>query len=131
MNPITLPMNELKPALAGLSKIIARRPTLPVLGCIRIERTKTNRIELTGTLIVARDAAHARIRQMLDRGEPMPDFFKNHPIYYAGPAKTPDGMASGSFGPTTAGRMDSFVDLFQSKGGSLITETPAPAAARH
>jgi fumarate hydratase class I len=78
------------------------------------------RIELTGTLIVARDAAHARIRQMLDRGEPMPDYFKNHPIYYAGPAKTPDGMASGSFGPTTAGRMDSFVDLFQSKGGSLI-----------
>jgi fumarate hydratase class I len=78
------------------------------------------RIELTGTLIVARDAAHARIKQMLDRGEPMPDFFKNHPIYYAGPAKTPDGMASGSFGPTTAGRMDSFVDLFQSHGGSLI-----------
>jgi fumarate hydratase class I len=78
------------------------------------------RIELTGTLIVARDAAHARIKQMLDRGEPMPEFFKNHPIYYAGPAKTPQGMASGSFGPTTAGRMDSFVDLFQSHGGSLI-----------
>jgi fumarate hydratase, class I len=78
------------------------------------------RVELSGTLIVARDAAHARIKQMLDRGEPMPDFFKNHPIYYAGPAKTPEGMASGSFGPTTAGRMDSFVDLFQSHGGSLI-----------
>jgi fumarate hydratase class I len=78
------------------------------------------RVELTGTLIVARDAAHARIRQMLDRGEPMPDFFKNHPIYYAGPAKTPEGMASGSFGPTTAGRMDSFVDQFQANGGSLI-----------
>jgi fumarate hydratase class I len=78
------------------------------------------RVELTGTLIVARDAAHARIKQMLDRGEPMPDFFKNHPIYYAGPAKTPEGMASGSFGPTTAGRMDSFVDQFQSQGGSLI-----------
>jgi fumarate hydratase class I len=78
------------------------------------------RVELTGTLIVARDAAHARIKQMLDRGEPMPAFFKNHPIYYAGPAKTPEGMASGSFGPTTAGRMDSFVDQFQSQGGSLI-----------
>jgi fumarate hydratase class I len=78
------------------------------------------RVELTGTLIVARDAAHARIKQMLDRGEPMPEFFKNHPIYYAGPAKTPEGMASGSFGPTTAGRMDSFVDQFQAQGGSLI-----------
>jgi len=78
------------------------------------------RVELTGTLIVARDAAHARIKQMLDRGEPMPEFFKNHPIYYAGPAKTPEGMASGSFGPTTAGRMDGFVDQFQSRGGSLI-----------
>jgi fumarate hydratase class I len=78
------------------------------------------RIELTGTLIVARDAAHARVKQMLDAGKPMPDYFKNYPIYYAGPAKTPEGMASGSFGPTTAGRMDSFVDLFQSHGGSLI-----------
>jgi fumarate hydratase class I len=78
------------------------------------------RLELTGTLIVARDSAHARIRQMLDDGKPMPDYFKNHPIYYAGPAKTPEGMPSGSFGPTTAGRMDSFVDLFQSHGGSLV-----------
>ena len=79
------------------------------------------RLSLTGTLIVARDAAHARVRQMLEAGEPMPAFFKDYPIYYAGPAKTPVGMASGSFGPTTAGRMDSFVDLFQSHGGSLIT----------
>jgi fumarate hydratase class I len=78
------------------------------------------RVELTGTLIVARDAAHARIRQLLDSGKPMPDYFKNHPIYYAGPAKTPEGMPSGSFGPTTAGRMDSFVDLFQSHGGSMV-----------
>ncbi len=78
------------------------------------------RLSLNGTLIVARDAAHARIKQMLDRGEPMPAFFKDYPIYYAGPAKTPPGMPSGSFGPTTAGRMDSFVDLFQSHGGSLI-----------
>jgi len=78
------------------------------------------RLELTGTLIVARDSAHARVRQMLDAGKPMPEYFKNHPIYYAGPAKTPEGMPSGSFGPTTAGRMDSFVDLFQSHGGSLV-----------
>jgi fumarate hydratase class I len=78
------------------------------------------RLSLSGTLIVARDAAHARIKQMLDRGEPMPAFFKDYPIYYAGPAKTPPGMPSGSFGPTTAGRMDSFVDLFQNHGGSMV-----------
>jgi fumarate hydratase class I len=78
------------------------------------------RLSLTGTLIVARDAAHARIRQMLEAGKPMPEYFKQYPIYYAGPAKTPAGMPSGSFGPTTAGRMDSFVDLFQSHGGSMV-----------
>lgn len=78
------------------------------------------RLSLTGTLIVARDIAHAQIKKLLDKGKPMPDYFKNHPIYYAGPAKTPKGMASGSFGPTTAGRMDSYVDLFQSLGASLI-----------
>jgi len=78
------------------------------------------RLSLTGTLIVARDIAHARIRKMIDEGKPMPEYFKRHPIYYAGPAKTPEGMPSGSFGPTTAGRMDLYVDLFQSLGGSLI-----------
>jgi fumarate hydratase class I len=78
------------------------------------------RLSLSGTLIVARDMAHARIKQMLDEGKPMPDYFKNHPVYYAGPAKTPQGMASGSFGPTTAGRMDGYVDLFQSLGGSMV-----------
>jgi fumarate hydratase class I len=78
------------------------------------------RLSLTGTMIVARDAAHARIKQMLDEGKPMPAYFKNHPIYYAGPAKTPEGLPTGSFGPTTAGRMDSFVDLFQRNGGSLV-----------
>ena len=78
------------------------------------------RLSLTGTLIVARDIAHARIKQMLDEGKPMPEYFKKHPIYYAGPAKTPEGMPSGSFGPTTAGRMDPYVDLFQSHGGSMI-----------
>jgi len=78
------------------------------------------RVELTGTLIVARDAAHARLKQMIDAGQPMPQYFKDHPVYYAGPAKTPEGMPTGSFGPTTAGRMDSFVDQFQALGGSLI-----------
>lgn len=78
------------------------------------------RLNIKGTLIVARDIAHAQIKQMLDEGKPMPDYLKKHPVYYAGPAKTPQGMASGSFGPTTAGRMDSYVDLFQSHGGSMV-----------
>jgi fumarate hydratase class I len=80
----------------------------------------TTRLSLTGTLVVARDIAHAKLRERLDRGEGLPDYFKNHPVYYAGPAKTPVGMASGSFGPTTAGRMDSYVELFQKNGGSMI-----------
>jgi fumarate hydratase class I len=80
----------------------------------------TTRVALTGTLIVARDSAHAKLQDRLAAGQGLPDYAKNHPIYYAGPAKTPLGMASGSFGPTTAGRMDSYVDLFQSHGGSLI-----------
>ncbi|MDZ7604604.1 MAG: FumA C-terminus/TtdB family hydratase beta subunit [Cyclobacteriaceae bacterium] len=78
------------------------------------------RLSLNGTLIVARDIAHARIKQMIDSGKPMPEYFKNHPVYYAGPAKTPEGMPSGSFGPTTAGRMDSYVDEFQNRGSSLV-----------
>jgi fumarate hydratase, class I len=78
------------------------------------------RLALSGPMIVARDAAHAKIRERLDRGEPLPDYFKNHPVYYAGPAKTPVGYASGSFGPTTAGRMDSYVNQFQAAGGSLV-----------
>ncbi|MBI3547781.1 MAG: fumarate hydratase [Elusimicrobia bacterium] len=77
-------------------------------------------LALTGRLIVARDIAHAKLKERLDKGEDLPKYFKDHPVYYAGPAKTPKGMASGSFGPTTAGRMDSYVDLFQSKGGSMI-----------
>jgi fumarate hydratase, class I len=79
------------------------------------------RLSLTGPLIVARDIAHARLQERLDRGEGLPDYVKNHPIYYAGPAKTPEGYASGSFGPTTAGRMDSYVDRFMAAGGSFIT----------
>jgi fumarate hydratase, class I len=79
------------------------------------------RVMLSGRLIVARDIAHAKLKERLDKNEPLPDYFKNHPIYYAGPAKTPEGLPSGSFGPTTAGRMDSYVPLFQEKGFSLIT----------
>lgn len=78
------------------------------------------RLSLTGTIIVARDIAHAKLKERVDSGEGLPDYVKAHPIYYAGPAKTPEGMPSGSFGPTTAGRMDSYVDLFQSQGGSKI-----------
>jgi len=79
-----------------------------------------SRLSLTGSLVVARDLAHARIKEMLDRGEPMPQYLRDYPVYYAGPAKTPEGMASGSFGPTTAGRMDSYVDQFQKAGGSMV-----------
>ena len=78
------------------------------------------RLKLRGTLIVARDAAHAKIKELIDSGQPMPDYFKNHPIYYAGPAKKPEGLPSGSFGPTTAGRMDPYVGIFQEKGGSMV-----------
>lgn len=95
------------------------RPMNEVLAELTKYPIKT-RLMLNGTLIVARDIAHARIKEILDSGQPMPEYFKNHPIYYAGPAKTPEGMPSGSFGPTTAGRMDSYVDLFQQHGGSMI-----------
>jgi fumarate hydratase class I len=78
------------------------------------------RLSLTGTLVVARDLAHAKIKAMMDEGKPMPEYLKNYAVYYAGPAKTPEGYASGSFGPTTAGRMDSYVDYFQSHGGSML-----------
>ena len=78
------------------------------------------RLSLTGTIIVGRDIAHAKLKERLDRGEDLPQYIKDHPIYYAGPAKTPTGMACGSMGPTTANRMDPYVDLFQSQGGSMI-----------
>ncbi len=80
----------------------------------------STRLSLTGTIIVARDIAHAKLKERLDGGLGLPDYFKAHPVYYAGPAKTPSGMPSGSFGPTTAGRMDSYVDLFQAEGGSMV-----------
>ncbi len=95
------------------------RPMKEILAQLSLYPVKT-RLSLNGTLIVARDIAHARIKKLLDEGKPMPEYFRNHPIYYAGPAKTPEGMVSGSFGPTTAGRMDTYVDHFQSLGGSLI-----------
>jgi len=77
-------------------------------------------LSLDGTIIVGRDIAHAKFKELLDAGKPLPEYLKNHPIYYAGPAKTPAGKPSGSFGPTTAGRMDSYVDLLQQNGGSMI-----------
>jgi fumarate hydratase class I len=103
----------------GVVKIDLNRPMKEVLA----ELTKypvTTQLSLTGTVIVGRDIAHAKLKERIDRGEGLPKYVKDHPIYYAGPAKTPKGMPSGSFGPTTAGRMDSYVDLFQSHGGSLV-----------
>ncbi|MEI6648999.1 MAG: fumarate hydratase [Actinomycetes bacterium] len=100
-------------------KIDLNRPMVDVLAELSKYPIKT-RLSLSGTLVVGRDLAHAKIRDLLDAGQPMPEYLKNHAIYYAGPAKTPVGYASGSFGPTTAGRMDSYVDRFQSAGGSMI-----------
>ncbi len=104
---------------AGAVPIDLRRPMPEVLAELAQHPVKT-RLALTGTLIVARDIAHAKIKERLDAGEPMPQYLKDHPVYYAGPAKTPEGYASGSFGPTTAGRMDSYVDQFQAAGGSMV-----------
>ena len=104
---------------AGEVKIDLNQPMNQILSELSKHPVKT-RLSLTGTIIVARDLAHAKIRERLENGEGMPDYFKNHPVYYAGPAKTPAGYASGSFGPTTAGRMDSYVDQFQSFGGSMV-----------
>ncbi|NKY63514.1 fumarate hydratase [Gordonia rubripertincta] len=95
------------------------RPMSEILAQLSQYPVKT-RLSLTGPLVVARDIAHAKIKERLDAGEPMPDYLRDHPVYYAGPAKTPEGMASGSFGPTTAGRMDSYVEQFQAAGGSMV-----------
>ncbi|MGB0775776.1 MAG: FumA C-terminus/TtdB family hydratase beta subunit, partial [Akkermansiaceae bacterium] len=94
----------------GMEKTLATLTKYPV----------TTAVSLSGTIIVARDIAHAKIREKLENGEGIPDYFKDYPVYYAGPAKTPEGMASGSFGPTTAGRMDPYVDIFQSGGASMV-----------
>jgi fumarate hydratase class I len=95
------------------------KPMKEILAQLARHPIKT-RLSLSGPMIVARDSAHAKLRERLERGEPLPDYFKNHPVYYAGPAKTPEGYASGAFGPTTAGRMDSFVADFQAVGGSMV-----------
>lgn len=100
-------------------KIDLTRPMPEILAELSKHPIRT-RLSLTGPLVVARDIAHAKIKERLDAGEDMPEYLKNHPVYYAGPAKTPDGMASGSFGPTTAGRMDSYVEQFQAAGGSQV-----------
>lgn len=119
-NPGELIPEEYRKAGEGeVVKIDLNRPMADILA----ELTKypvSTRLSLNGTIIVGRDIAHAKIKERLDRGEPMPQYLKDHPIYYAGPAKTPAGMPSGSFGPTTAGRMDSYVDQFQAAGGSMV-----------
>ena len=107
-------------ALGGeVVKIDLDQPMADILKTLAQYPIKT-RLSLSGTMIVARDSAHAKLRERLEKGEPLPDYFKNHPVYYAGPAKTPEGYASGAFGPTTAGRMDSFVEQFQAAGGSMV-----------
>src|SRR6516164_298192 len=109
-------------------QIDLRRPMSDILAQLTKHPIKT-RLSLTGPMIVARDLAHGKLRERLERGEGLPDYFKNHPVYYAGPAKTPQGYASGSFGPTTAGRMDSFVDDFQAAGGSMVSLAKGNRAA--
>ncbi|MBP1850959.1 fumarate hydratase [Rhizobium halophytocola] len=104
---------------SSVVKVDLNQPMADILAELSRHPVKT-RLSLTGTIIVARDLAHSKIRERLENGEGMPEYMKNHPVYYAGPAKTPTGYASGSFGPTTAGRMDSYVDQFQSFGGSMV-----------
>src|SRR5690242_11828922 len=121
-------------ALGGaVVEIDLRRPLKEILAQLSKHPIKT-RLSLTGPMIVARDLAHAKLRERLEQGGGLPDYFKNHPVYYAGPAKTPTGYASGAFGPTTAGRMDSFVADFQKAGGSMVmlakgNRSPAVTAA--
>ena len=117
-NPKRL-LPDTAPHLIPAVKIDLDQPMENILAELTKHPIKT-RLSLTGTLIVARDMAHARIMEMLENDEEMPEYFKNHPIYYAGPAKTPKGMPSGSFGPTTSNRMDPYVGPFQDKGGSMV-----------
>ena len=107
---------------AGEGKVVSINLDQPISNVLK-ELTKypvATRLSLNGTIIVARDIAHAKLKERLDAGEDLPQYFKDHPVYYAGPAKTPEGYPCGSMGPTTAGRMDPYVDSFQSKGGSMI-----------
>lgn len=110
---------KIEPHLQKAVEINIDQPMEAILEELSKHPVKT-RLSLNGTLIVARDIAHAKIKQMIDDGKPMPEYLKKHPVYYAGPAKTPEGMPSGSFGPTTAGRMDSYVDDFQELNGSMV-----------
>ena len=108
-----------EPEAGEVVRINLDRPMAEIRAELSRHPVKT-RVSLTGTIVVARDIAHAKLQERLDRGEGLPDYIKDHPVYYAGPAKTPEGMATGSFGPTTAGRMDSYVEGFQAAGGSLV-----------
>jgi len=120
-NPGRLIPEEYRGKVASnVVKVDLNRPMQEILAQLT-KHPVTTQLALTGTMVVARDIAHAKLKERLDKGEGLPQYAKDHPIYYAGPAKTPDGLPSGSFGPTTAGRMDSYVDLFQSHGASLIT----------
>jgi fumarate hydratase class I len=118
-NPARWLLGEDETEEAEAVKVDLNRPMNEILEELHRYPIKT-RLSLSGTMVVARDIAHARLKERLDRGEDLPDYFKRHPVYYAGPAKTPAGMPSGSFGPTTANRMDPYVDLFQSHGASMI-----------
>ena len=133
MHPERFVPDESKMKLHAPVAIDLDKPMPEILKELSRHPVKT-RLLLSGTLIVARDVAHARIQKMMDEGRPMPEYFKQHPIYYAGPAKTPEGMVTGSFGPTTAGRMDGYVERFMSQGGSRVmlakgNRSPAVAAA--
>jgi fumarate hydratase class I len=119
-NPARFLPDTVSEELGGdVVKIDLTKPMSEILGALTRHPIKT-RLSLTGPIIVARDLAHARLKALLDSGKPLPQYIKDHPVYYAGPAKTPAGFASGSFGPTTAGRMDSYVDQFQAAGGSMV-----------
>jgi fumarate hydratase class I len=121
-------------ALAGDVVSIDLNQPMSAIRAILSKLPVKTRVSLSGPLVVARDIAHAKIKERLDAGRGLPQYLKDHAVYYAGPAKTPQGMASGSFGPTTAGRMDSYVDEFQKNGGSLVmlakgNRSPAVTAA--
>jgi fumarate hydratase class I len=115
-----LPDVDMRTLGGDVVNVDLNRPMRDILAALSKYPIKT-RLSLSGPMIVARDLAHAKLRARLEQGQGLPDYLKNHPVYYAGPAKTPQGYASGAFGPTTAGRMDSFVDDFQAAGGSLVT----------
>jgi fumarate hydratase, class I len=114
-----LPVHAAAKGHEGIVRVDVNRPMKEILAELSKHPVSTP-LALTGRLVVARDIAHAKLKERLDEGKDLPQYFKDHPVYYAGPAKTPKGKPSGSFGPTTAGRMDSYVDLFQSKGGSMV-----------